>query len=104
MQSVALENLLYRQIEQIGNLEGERQRGVIAPRLNSIHALPRNVQPGGQILLAPVTLCAQDFQPVFHQTFPQVPIVMRLYTAPTPRPTNQKNAAPKPAFPFGSTS
>src|SRR5690349_9723385 len=61
-----IENLLDRQIEQAGDLEGERQRRVIFSRLDRIDRLARDIEPDRQVGLAPVMLGSQYLEAVLH--------------------------------------
>src|SRR5690606_2764187 len=65
--SVAQKNLFDRQFEQVGDAEGERQRGSVLARLHRIAALPRSSEMVGQVLLAPLTFRAQHAEAVLHR-------------------------------------
>src|SRR5205085_5901066 len=82
------ENLLDRSVEQFGDPKGERQGRIILPGLDRIDALPRYLDPLGEILLAPGALGAKDPEAIFHQQ-PLSPRVTLLTTPPIPRPINQ---------------
>jgi hypothetical protein len=65
-----IENLLNPHAEQSGDLERERERGVIFPRLDRVHRLPRHVEPFAKLRLAPVGASARSiFSLVFHVRF-----------------------------------
>lgn len=64
--SVAQEDILDLQTEQVGDAEGERERGVIFAGLDRVDALARNAELGGEIALVPVAFRPQDFEPVLH--------------------------------------
>src|SRR6478672_4480299 len=58
------EDLLDRQIEQLGDAECERQRGIIFAGLDRVHALARHFEALAEILLAPVALGAEEAEAV----------------------------------------
>ena len=86
------EDLLDRQVKQLGNSEGERERGIVFAGLDRVHALPRDFEAAGEILLAPAALGAKDPEAVLHQHFTGAPRVSLFMTEPTPRPMNQMMA------------
>src|SRR5690606_6770783 len=64
--SIAQENLFDRQFGQVGDAKRERQRGIALPRLDRIHALPRDPEMVSQVLLAPLAFRAQNAEAVLH--------------------------------------
>lgn len=53
-------------LEQIGNLESQRQRRVIFAGLDGVHTLSGNPEPLRKIGLRPVPFRAQNLEPVLH--------------------------------------
>ena len=60
------EDGLDRLFENAGDLEGQRQGGVVAAGLQRIDGLARHAQPLGQFGLTPVALGAQHLETVVH--------------------------------------
>src|SRR5260370_41465608 len=60
------ENLLHRPVENLGDLECQRQTGIILFGLNGIDRLPRYSEFVGEIGLRPVELAPQIAHAVFH--------------------------------------
>ena len=84
------ENLLDRQVEQLGDAEGERQRGIVFAGLDRVDALARHFEPLGQVLLAPVALGAEHAEAVFHQQ-PPAPSVSLLTIAADAEPEEPRS-------------
>ena len=64
--AILLENLFDAHPEQPCHPKGQRQRGIILPRLNRVHGLAGDTQPLGQVPLGPRPLGAEHPQPVLH--------------------------------------
>ena len=60
------EYLLDRQPEQLGDAKGQRKRGIVFAGLDRVHALPRHLEPLGEVLLAPVACRAQRSKTIIH--------------------------------------
>src|SRR5580698_10303580 len=74
--------------EQAGDLEGERQAGVVFAGLDGVDALARDVEPPGEFGLTPVALGAQHFQAVFHRL--AIRQTARAMRAPSPTDTTAR--------------
>src|SRR5688572_19687573 len=61
-----VEHRLDGQVEQAGDLEGERQRRVVLAGLDGVDALAGDPQAISELALAPVALGAQDLEAVLH--------------------------------------
>src|SRR3954454_14782731 len=61
-----IENLLDRPLEQAGEPEGQRQRGIVFPGLDRVDRLARDSEPAAKLRLAPVPLGSQHLQTVLH--------------------------------------
>ena len=66
-----IENLLDRKVEKAGDAEGERQRGIVLAGLDRVDCLARDVEPDGQLGLAPIPLGAQNLEAVVHARVPR---------------------------------
>src|SRR6185312_5873767 len=66
-QSIFLKHLVNPHPEQPAQPERQRQRRVVLPCLDRVHALPRHLQPVSQLCLRPALLRAQLAQPVLHR-------------------------------------
>lgn len=53
-------------VEEAGEAKGERQTGIEFAGLDCVDTLPGDFKPLRQIGLAPLPLCAEDSQTVFH--------------------------------------
>src|ERR1044072_8931625 len=82
LRSVVREDGFDRKLEERGDAEGERQARIIFAGLDGVDALPGDLQPLGEIALAPVALGAQHLESVLH--------LMKSRTVPArPSPTHQ---------------
>jgi hypothetical protein len=71
------ENRLDRHFEYVGYPEGERKRGIVLAGFDRVDRLSADLEPLGQIGLAPAAFSAQHAQPVVHAQRP-LPSVSRL--------------------------
>ena len=55
-----MEDLLDQRVEDLGDLEGERQARVVAAGLDGVDGLTRDAGTGGEVSLGPVALSAED--------------------------------------------
>ena len=65
--SIAQEDVLDPHLEDVGELERERKRGIVLSGFDGVHCLPRNCQARCKIGLGPRALCAQDAEPILHR-------------------------------------
>jgi len=64
---VGREDGLDRPLEEMGELEGQRERRVIPARLDRVHRLAGNAQLAREVLLGPLPLGAEDPEAVPHR-------------------------------------
>src|SRR6476659_10272383 len=60
------EDVFDRQVEQLGDAEGERQRRVVLAGLDRVDALSRDFQAAGEVGLAQAAFGAQDLEEILH--------------------------------------
>lgn len=60
-------NLFDGLAEGVGNIESEREAGIILPGFDCVDGLPGNGEPLGEASLRPVVFRAQDFDPIFQR-------------------------------------
>ena len=79
-------------VEQLGDPEGERQRGIVFAGLDRVDALARTSSRSARSCWLQSRSARSTLEAVFHQQPTGAPSVSLLMHAPMPRPPNHRTA------------